>query len=193
VMDWRDNQTVRDIGDEYMFGPALLVNPVTEQGATSREVYLPPAPGWYDFWTGAQIKGDQHIEAQAPLDRIPVYVKAGSIVPLGPEIEYAEQSPDAPIELRIYRGGDGAFNLYNDEGDTYDYEKGAYAVIPIAWDDAKSTLTLGARTGSYPGMPAKRTFRVILVGPGHGAGAGVAATVDKEIVYDGKSVSVKIP
>ena len=189
-MDWRENQTVRDIGDEYMFGPAFLANPVTEQGATSREVYLPPAAFWYDFWTGARVQGDQHVQAAAPLDRMPLYVKAGSIVPLGPEVEYAEQSPDAPIELRIYCGADGNFNLYNDAGDTYAYEKGERAVIPMHWDDGASTLTLGAREGSYPRMAQKRTFRVVLVSEGHGAGAQVAATADREIVYDGKSVSV---
>jgi alpha-D-xyloside xylohydrolase len=192
VMDWRENQEVRDIGDEYMFGSAILVNPVTQQGATSREVYLPPAAGWYDFWTGAQVKGDQHVVAPAPLDRIPLYIKAGSILPLGPEIEYAEQSPEAPIELRVYRGANGDFALYNDEGDTYNYEKGAHAIIPIHWDDASSTLTIGAREGSYPGMPSHRTFRVILAGPDHGAGPQVATTADREIQYNGQSVSVAL-
>jgi alpha-D-xyloside xylohydrolase len=191
-IDWRENQTVRDIGDEYMFGPAILVNPVTEQGATSREVYLPPAAAWYDFWTGARLTGDQHVQAQAPLDRMPLYVKAGSIVPLGPEVEYAEQSPDGPMELRIYRGADGSFSLYNDAGDTYAYEKGEHAVIPLHWDDGASTLTLGARVGSYPGMPQHRTFRVVLVGEGRGAGPQIAATADREINYDGQSVSVVV-
>ena len=190
VMDWRDNQTVRDIGDEFLFGPGILVNPVTEQGATSREVYLPPAAGWYDFWTGAQVHGDQHVQAAAPLDRIPLYVKAGSILPLGPDEEYAAQAADGPVELRIYRGADGDFTLYNDGGDSYDYEKGAHAVIPMHWDDASSTLTLGARVRSYPGMAPKRRFRVVLVGLGHGAGAQAAASGDREIEYEGQSVSV---
>ena len=193
VMDWRDNQTVRDIGDEYMFGPAFLVNPVTEQGATSREVYLPPAAGWYDFWTGAKVSGDEHLQAAAPLDRMPLYVRAGSIVPLGPEVEYAEQAPDAAVELRVYRGADGSFDFYNDSGDGYDYEKGARAVIPMRWDDASGTLTLGARAGSYPGMPQQRTFRVVLVGPDHGVGAQVAASADREIEYQGQAISVKLP
>jgi alpha-D-xyloside xylohydrolase len=192
VMDWRDNQEVRDIGDEYLFGPAILVSPVTQQGATSRPIYLPPAADWYDFWTGAQLKGDQHIEASAPLDRIPLYIKAGSILPLGPEEEYAGQTPDAPVELRIYRGADGAFSLYNDEGDNYDYEKGAYSILPIHWDDASSTLTLGARTGSYPGMPQRRTFRIVLVRPGHGTGPQIAAAADRTIQYDGQNVSVTL-
>jgi alpha-D-xyloside xylohydrolase len=190
VMDWRENQEVRDIGDEYTFGPALLVSPVSQKGATSRPVYLPPAPAWYDFWTGAQLKGDQHLEAQAPLDRIPLFVKAGSILPLGPEVDYAEQSPDAPLELRIYRGADGSFTLYNDQGDTYAYEKGAYSLIPIHWDDASSTLTLGERTGSYPGMPIQRGFRVVLVRPDRGAGSLVAAAVDREITYSGHTVAM---
>jgi alpha-D-xyloside xylohydrolase len=192
VMDWRENQTVRDIGDEFLFGPAILVNPVTEQGATSREVYLPPAAAWYDFWTGAPMRGDQHLQTAAPLERIPLYVRAGSILPLGPDEEYAAQSPDGPIELRIYRGADGDFNLYNDAGDTYDYEQGAHAVIPMHWDDASSTLTLGARSGSYPGMAAKRRFRVVLVGLGHDAGAQAAASGDREIEYDGQTVSVEL-
>ena len=192
VMDWRDNQTVRDIGDEFMFGPAVLVNPVTEQGATSREVYLPPAAGWYDFWTGARVSGDEHVQAAAPLDRIPLYVKAGSIVPLGPEVEYATQAPDGPIELRIYRGANGDFALYNDAGDTYDYEKGAHAVIPMHWDDATSTLTLGPRVGSYPGVAGRRTFRVVVVGAGHGVGAQVTAVADREIAYEGHGVSVTL-
>ncbi|MGB9147004.1 MAG: TIM-barrel domain-containing protein [Acidobacteriaceae bacterium] len=192
VMDWRTDQTVWDIGDEYMFGPDLLVNPVTQQGARSRQVYLPPAAAWYDFWTGRRQTGGQRIEAPAPLDRIPLYVKAGSILPLGPVVEYAAQSPDAPIDLRIYRGADGDFNLYNDEGDTYDYEKGEHAIIPIHWDDATATLTLGARMGSYPGMPQRRTFRVILVGQDHGAGAEVSAAADREVKYDGQSVSVVV-
>jgi len=190
VMDWRSDEQVRDIGDEYMFGPAILVNPVTQQGATSRQVYLPPAAAWYDFWTGAQLHADQRMQADAPLDRMPLYIRAGSILPLGPEGEYATQSPDAPIELRIYRGADGSFDLYNDEGDNLDYEKGAFSVIPLHWDDASSTLTIGARTGSYPGMPQQRTFRVVLVSGNHGVGSQVSTSADREIHYDGKSVSV---
>lgn len=188
VMDWRSNERVRDIGDEYMFGPSMLVNPVDEQGATSRELYLPPAPAWYDFWTGAKLDGDQRITAQAPLDRIPLYVKAGSILPLGPEVEYAAQSPNAPLTLRVYRGANGDFSLYEDEGDTYDYEKGAHAIVPIHWDDASATLTIGTRQGSYPGMPAARTFRVVLVRPGMGVGPQMESGADKEIKYDGSMI-----
>lgn len=192
VMDWRTEDAVRDIGDQFMFGPAILVNPVTTEGATSRFVYLPTAAAWYDFWTGEKLKGGQRILAPAPLDRIPLYVRAGAILPMGPEIEYAGEKPDAPLELRIYRGADGSFNLYEDEGDSYRYEKGAHAITPMRWDDAKSTLTIGAREGSYPGMVAARTFRVVLVDAAHGVGANVASLPSNEIRYQGNEVRLVV-
>jgi alpha-D-xyloside xylohydrolase len=122
VMDWRTDPNTRDIGDEFMFGPAILVSPVLQPDATRRTLYLPDGPTWYDFWTGAPQKGGREIDAEAPLDRLPLYVRAGSIVPLGPDIEYTGEKPAGPIELRIYKGGDGAFELYQDAGDSYDYE-----------------------------------------------------------------------
>jgi alpha-D-xyloside xylohydrolase len=192
VMDWRTSEKVRDIGDQFMFGPSILVNPVTTEGATSRFLYLPPAAAWYDFWSGEKLEGDQRILAQAPLDRIPLYIRAGAILPLGPEIEYAGQNPDAPIELRIYRGADGDINLYEDEGDTYAYEKGARAITPFHWDDASSTLTIGARQGSFPRMQAVRDFRVILVDSKHGTGAQLAASANQEIRYHGREVRVVV-
>jgi alpha-D-xyloside xylohydrolase len=190
VMDWRTDAKARDIGDQFMFGPAILVNPVTTEGATSRFLYLPPAAGWYDFWSGEKLKGGQHILAPAPLDRIPLYIRAGAILPLGPEIEYAGEKPDAPIELRIYRGADGSFDLYEDEGDSYAYEKGARAITPIHWDDGTGTLTIGARQGTYPGISAVRNFHVVLVDGGHGAGAQIIASADKEIRYEGSELRV---
>jgi alpha-D-xyloside xylohydrolase len=193
VMDWRTNRKVWDIGDQFMFGPALLVNPVTEAGATSRSVYLPPAEGWYDFWTGERVAGDQTLQAAAPVDRIPLYARAGSILPLGPESEYAGESKEAPIELRIYRGANGQFTLYEDQGDTYAYEHGAYATISLSWDEASATLTIGARAGSYPGMPAQRGFRVMWVSPNHGAGPEVTAQADREVTYTGQELKVKAP
>jgi alpha-D-xyloside xylohydrolase len=175
-----------------MFGPALLVNPVLKANATRRSVYLPASPKWYDFWTGDTTTGGQEIEADAPLDRMPLYVRAGSIVPMGPEIEYAAQNPGGPIELRIYRGADGAFNLYDDAGDSYDYEHGQHAVIPTRWNDSTGVLTIGAREGSYPGMVEKRTLRIVLVGSGHGTGGDVTDKADKVIAYDGREISVNI-
>jgi alpha-D-xyloside xylohydrolase len=192
VMDWRTTEKVRDIGDQFMFGPALLVNPVTLEGAKSRQVYLPPSAAWYDFWTGERLQGDQRIEAAAPLDRIPLYVRAGSILPMGPEIEYATQKPVSPIELRIYAGADGSFDLYSDEGDSYAYEKGAYATIPIRWNDTTHTLTLGKRAGTYPGMEKELLFRVVMVDAHHGAGQAVADSAQKEVRYTGEEVSVPL-
>ncbi len=192
IMDWRTDPKVRDIGDEYMFGPSILVNPVTRQGATGRTVYLPPAPAWYDFWTGAKLGGDRRIQAAAPLNRIPLYIKAGTILPLGPQVEYAMQSPDAPITLRIYRGANADFTLYEDEGDTYDYEKGEHAQIPLHWDDASSTLTIGARQGSYPGMPPGRTFRVVLVDAAHGIGAQIDAHAARQAHYTGAAEQIRL-
>ncbi|RRA48251.1 TIM-barrel domain-containing protein [Acidipila sp. EB88] len=191
VMDWRTDPKVRDIGDQFMFGPALLVSPVLEQDATKRRLYLPASPMWYDFWTGSTTPGNQYVEADAPLDQLPLYVRAGSILPMGPEIEYTNQKPDAPIELRVYRGADGDFQLYEDTGDTYAYTKGQHAIIPMHWDNAASQLTIGARTGTYPGMVATRKFRVVFVAANHGAGPLESKDADQEVTYSGQSVSVK--
>lgn len=188
IMDWRTDEKVREIGDQYMFGPSILVNPVTQEGATSRAVYLPSSAGWYDFWTGEKLAGDTRIVAPAPLDRIPLYVKAGSIVPLGPEVEYASEKSAAPVVLRIYRGADSNFNLYEDEGDTYDYEKGAHSIIPIRWNESTATLTIGGREGKYPGMTVTRSFRLVLVGKDRGVGDAMDET-GVDLQYNGSAVS----
>jgi alpha-D-xyloside xylohydrolase len=191
VMDWRADVRVRDIGDQFMFGPALLVNPVLQPDATHRTLYLPDAPAWYDFWTGASTNGSREINADAPLDRIPLYVRAGSIIPLGPEIEYADEKPAGPIELRIYTGADGEFVLYQDTGDGYDYEHGVHSVIPMHWSESNRTLTIGQREGEYPGMPASMEMKVVLVSAGHGTGLEPTANPDKLVVYNGQSLSVQ--
>ena len=162
-------------------------------GPQQRSVYLPGKADWYDFWSGQRLTGGQTLNADAPLERIPLYVRAGAIVPMGPELQYAAEKPADPIELRVYRGADGAFSLYEDEGDNYNYEKGAFAHIPITWNEAGRTLTIGERKGSFPGMPAKRTFDVVWVGQGHGAGEEVTATPDTEVNYEGAAVTVKAP
>jgi alpha-D-xyloside xylohydrolase len=192
VMDWRADEKTWNIGDQFMFGPALLVNPVLKADATHRSVYLPSSPKWYDFWTGVSTSGGKEIEAEAPLDRIPLYVRAGSILPMGPEIEYADQNPGGPIELRIYRGADGEFTLYDDAGDSYDYEKGQHSVIPIRWNDSAQLLTIGARAGSYPGVFEKRAFRIVLVASAHGIGGELTSKADKEIAYEGKEIKVSL-
>jgi alpha-D-xyloside xylohydrolase len=187
VMDFRDDRATWEIGDQFMFGPALLVSPILTEHATFRPVYLPEGASWYDFWTGERVDGHSTVLASAPLDRIPLDVRAGSIVPLGPEIEYAGQATD-PIELRIYPGANGEFTLYEDSGDGYGYEKGAHATITIRWDDASRTLTVGDREGNYTGMPQDRTFNVVIVSDGHGAGSDVTAKPDKTIQYSGAKI-----
>jgi alpha-D-xyloside xylohydrolase len=191
VMDFRADPETWNIGDQFMFGPALLVSPVLEAGATDRRVYLPKGSLWYDFWNGQTTEGGVKVQAAAPLERIPLYVRAGSILPLGPDEQYAGEKVDGPIELRVYRGADGSFNLYQDEGDGYNYEKGKHAVIPIAWSEAAKTLTIGARSGSYAGMPDSLTFHIVWVRAGHGIAGGAEAQIDKTIEYKGAAVSFK--
>jgi alpha-D-xyloside xylohydrolase len=193
VMDWRTDLRVRDIGDQFMFGPALLVNPVLQSDATRRSLYLPDAPVWYDFWTGASQPGSREIDAETPLDRIPLYVRAGSILPLGPEIEYADEKPTGPIELRIYPGADGEFNLYEDSGDSYDYEHGAHSVIPLHWSESTRTLSIGQREGTYAGMPASMEMKIVFVTAGHGWGLESTANPDKLVDYAGEATSVHAP
>jgi alpha-D-xyloside xylohydrolase len=189
VMDFRGDARADDIGDQFMYGPAFLVNPVTEPAATSRHLYLPQSR-WYDFWSGAATDGGRAVDAAAPLERLPLYVRAGSIVPMGPDVEWSGQKPADPIELRVYRGADGDFLLYEDEGDTYNYEKGEFATIPLHWDDAKQTLSIGARHGKFPGMLEHRTFRVVFVGENHGVGVPSSDEADKTVQYSGDAVSV---
>jgi len=189
VMDWREDASARNAGDQFMFGPALLVNPVTDPGVQARQVYLPPS-AWYDFWTGERVRGGKFMTAAAPLQIIPLYARAGSVLPMGPAIEYAQEKPPTPIELRIYPGADGDFTLYEDDGLTYNYEKGAYATIPMRWDDARQTLTLGDRQGSFPGMLACRTFRVVWVGRGHGNDVAPSRRADRIVEYIGRALTV---
>jgi alpha-D-xyloside xylohydrolase len=189
VMDFRGDARAADIGDQFMYGPAFLVSPVTEPAATTRHLYVPRG-SWYDFWTGAPLAGGTAIDARAPIDIMPVLVRAGSIVPLGPDIEWASQKAADPVELRVYRGANGNFTLYEDEGDTYNYEKGKYATIPLTWDEATRTLTIGDRKGDFPGMLQERTFKVVFVGAGHGVGIEAEATPDRVVKYAGKAVTV---
>ena len=188
VFDYQGDAAVHGINDQFMYGPAFLVNPVIKAGATSRSVYL-QAGTWYDFWTGSTSTGGTTLSVEAPLSLIPLFVRAGSIVPMGPMIQYANEKID-PLEIRVYKGRDASFTLYEDEGDTYDYESGKYATIKFTWDDAAQKLTIGARSGSYTGMPASRNFNIVWVGSDHGAGMAVTATADQTVKYDGSEVSV---
>jgi alpha-D-xyloside xylohydrolase len=191
VMDFADDKEVLNIGDQYLFGPAIMVNPVATQGATSRGVYLPGKGIWYDFWTGKTETAGRHIDAVAPVQTMPLYIRAGSIVPMGPLVQYVAEKPADPIELRIYRGANGTLTLYEDEGDTYRYEKGAYATIPITWNDTTQTLTVGVRKGGFPGMLKERTFNVVFVKVNHGNGVGVTKRADHRLRYFGQAISVK--
>jgi alpha-D-xyloside xylohydrolase len=192
VMDFRTDRNVYDIADQYLFGPALMVDPVTKAGATARSLYLPAGGSWIDFWTGKSYSGGQSITANSPIDRVPLFVRAGSIIPYGPSIEDAMEKQD-PMELRVYRGASGAFTLYEDEGDGYDYEKGAYATIPISWDHKRQVLTIGRRNGSFPELLKKRTFRIVWVAPNHGVGIDSTPHADTTVTYDGHAVEVHVP
>lgn len=188
VFDYRTDSQVKNIGDQFLFGPSLMVNPVTAAGATTRSVYLPSGK-WIDFWTGNSLNGGQTMIADAPLDRIPIYAKAGAIIPMGPMIQYATQSVN-PMELRIYRGADGSFTLYEDEGDKYSYESGSYATIPLTWSESQQRLTIGARTGSFTGMLASRTFNIVWVSSGYGTGVNLSSSYQTSVNYTGSSVAV---
>ena len=193
VMDFRGDTTAREIGDEYMFGPAFLVAPVTTYQATTRSVYLPSTPGgWYLFWTGAAAAGGATVSASAPFDAMPVYVRAGSIVPLGPDLQYTSEKPADPITLYVYAGTDGAFTLYEDQGTTYDYENSAFTEIPLQWNDASKTLSIGARQGSFTGMLASRTFQIVRIAAGKAVGYPSTATPDKTVTYTGAAIDVSL-
>jgi alpha-D-xyloside xylohydrolase len=189
VMDFRKDVRAQNIPDQFLFGPAILVNPVTESGATSRHVYLPDAT-WYDFWSGVSMQGGRAIDTPAPIDHLPLFIRAGSIVPLGPDIEYAAEKPADPLEIRVYRGANGSFTLYEDENDGYAYEKGVHTTIPFSWDEAAHTLTVGDRSGDFPGMLHSRTFRIVFVGEKHGIGGGLTEAPDKTVSYSGSKLTI---
>ena len=189
--DFPEDEKIWSIADEYMFGPAFLVAPVTEAKATSRDVYLPAGTAWVNFWTGEKMSGGRTVKVAAPVETIPLFVRAGSIVPLGPDLQSAMEKPADPIELRVYPGADGVFTIYEDEGDSYRYEQGAYATIPISWNDKTQSLTIGARKGGFPGMLKSRTFRVVPVSVANGIGIPPVAMA-REVHYEGDAVTVPL-
>lgn len=194
VMDFADDRRVWDIDDQYMFGPAFLVAPVTEFKARSRKVYLPQGTLWYDFYSGAAMQGGQEIDAAAPYERIPLFVRAGSIVPVGPAIQStSEISTDQPIALLVYTGADGSFSLYEDDGGNREYRNGAFSRVPISYNEQTGELTLGAREGSFPGMAERRTFHVRWISPDAPRELDLEAPAGQSITYDGRSQTVKRP
>jgi alpha-D-xyloside xylohydrolase len=200
VMDFPKDKNALDINDEYMFGKSLLVSPVTnamyvkpgvseketiqvEDFSTirSKETYLPAGVDWYDFWTAEKFSGGNKVSRQTPLDIIPVYVKAGSIIPVGPSVQFAEEKKWDNLEIRVYPGANGKFVLYEDENDNYNYEKGVYSTVTFTWDDAKKSFTISDRTGAFPGMLNERKFNMVIV----------TSQANKVITYTGKKVVVK--
>ena len=192
VMDFASDKLARDLPDEYMFGPAFLVAPVTTYKARSRSVYLPKAEGWYDFWSGKSAAPGTRFDAPAPYDETPVFVKAGAIVPFGPELQYTGEKPEDPLTVYVYAGANGQFTLYEDQGGTYDYERGAFAEIPMRWNEASGTLTIGRRQGSFPEMLKEHEIRVVLVSKDKPVGFSFDATPVKSVHYTGDSVDVKL-
>jgi alpha-D-xyloside xylohydrolase len=190
AMDFADDLAARNVSDEYLFGKAFLVAPVHKHKARSRQVYLPAGAAWYDFHSGAQHAGGETIDAAAPLSRMPLFVRAGSVVPVGPEVQYTSEKPGAPITLLVFTGADGSFDYYEDDGVSYGYERGEFARIPIRYDSAQETLIIGARSGSYPGMPAQRTFKVRWIKSGGKPPADLDAVADGTVEYKGAEISV---
>ncbi|MBN1781650.1 DUF5110 domain-containing protein [bacterium] len=211
VMDFPDDMKALDINDEYMFGKSLLVYPVTRPmyskvrmsgDDTTRvadfsriqkeEVYLPAGTDWIDFWTGEKQAGGQVIQKETPIDIMPLFVRAGSILLIGPVVQYAEEKKWNPLEIRIYPGADGEIVLYEDENDNYNYEKGLYSTIAFRWDDEKQSVTIGDRKGSFAGMLTERMFHIVRVSAGKGTGIDWVEKVDKIVTYKGKQVVVQL-
>ena len=190
IMDYLSDSQVFNISNQFLFGPFMMINPVTDRQTFNRSVYFPDGI-WYDFWTGETIEGNSTLTVNSPIDFIPVYVKAGSIIPMGPEIEYANQTSD-PVEIRIYKGADAQFDWYEDAGDSYKYEEGEYSVIPLTYIENDQTLTIGNRYGDYPGMLANRTFKIVWVEKSYGTGAELPLSCDAEIIYSGSEVKVQL-
>ncbi len=208
AMDFPRDERVRSLGSEYMFGPAFLVAPVTREMYTikgeqpevmakenfghtgSADVYLPVSNGWYDFWTGEYLPGGQSVKKATPIDIMPLYVKAGAVIPFGPHEQYATEKDEDPLEIRVYPGDDGMFILYEDENDGFGFKNGKFTEISFRWDEAAQALTIGNRKGSYPGMHVQRTFHVVWVGKDHGTGGEICRVPDKTITYDGSEIVI---
>ncbi len=192
VLDFPQDERALAQDAEFLFGPALLVAPVLAPGVADWPVYLPEnSGGWYNFWTGEHAGGGRTLHVAAPLERAPIFVRAGSIVPLGPVIQHAFAQTAAPLEIRLYPGADATFTLYEDDGETYAYEQGERATIHLRWDDEAGTLTIGRREGSFPGMPIERALHITWIRPG--VGGAEPAVPDLEIRYAGESVVVRRP
>ena len=191
VMDFEKDVKVNNVSDQYMFGPALMVCPVSKYEARSREVYFPESTGWYDFYSGKYIRGGQMLNVEAPFEKIPLYVREGSIIPYGPDIQYTSEKPAENITLFVYGGQNGSFTFYEDEGENYNYEKGKYAMIPFSYDEASKSLIIGDRKGEFSGMLKGRSFNVIYVDKNHPQPFNLKLK-GKLVKYNGTKLVVKL-
>ena len=191
AMDFRHDPHVFEIDDQFMFGPAILVNPITEPKASFRHVYLPIGSNWYNFWTGKKYSGGQTLQVPSPIDEIPLFVKEGSILPIGPFIQFAAESVD-PLEIRIYPGADGSFTLYEDENDTYNYEKGVYSTIDFKWENKNHQMIIEDRKGNFPSMLKSRKFHIVIISEDKGLGIDSTDSPDKIVEYDGEKTIVAL-
>jgi alpha-D-xyloside xylohydrolase len=203
AFDFRSDPNVFNVSDQYMFGPAFLVCPVTtpmyyepgsvplESSEKTREVYLPQGSIWYDFWNDKIIQGGKSIQADATLDKIPLYVRGGSIVPMGPIVQYSDECPDSPIEIHIFPGNNAQFELYEDDGDGYQYENGAFSIIKLFWNDSDKKLVIQERRGQFNGIPLTRSFIACLHGPYTHVSANEQKDMRKLVSYDGNEVTVR--
>ena len=192
VMDFGDDTEVLNIGNQWMLGPALMACPVGYYKARNRQVYFPQQCGWYDLYTGEHLLGGQRLVVDAPYERIPVFVREGAIIPFGPEMEWSDEKPAELINLYVYAGQDGQFQLYEDEGTNYNYEKGQYATINISYDDASRTVSFGQRKGQFPGMLKERRFNVVLVTKDAPKALNLDNPEGKLVQYNGKTVSIQL-
>ena len=191
VMDFGSEAAVKSIGDQYMFGPSILVAPVYEYKARDRKVYFPSACGWYDFYSGQFIPGGRYLDVSAPYERLPLFVREGSIIPFGPEIEYTSQKLADPVTLFVYTGRNASFTLYEDEGVNYGYERGECTFIPFNYDEVSGELTIGERKGQYPGMLRDRTFNIVWVTRTNNIEFDPDMKPHATLSYDGSPVVVK--
>jgi alpha-D-xyloside xylohydrolase len=191
VMDFNGDTAAVNRQYQYMFGKSLLAAPIIEPNVSKWDVYLPKSTGWFNFWTGKYFKGGQSINTDAPLDKIPLFVKAGSIIPMGKIIQYAGEKSADTLEIRVYKGADAKFELYEDEGDNYNYEKGKYSTISFKWNEKEQTLTIGDKQGSYPGSLQKRIFNVVFVTENKGFGTNMGFA-GKMVLYVGSQVKIKL-
>lgn len=191
VMDFNADNAAVNRQDQYMFGKSVLVAPVTEANVSEWNVYLPKSAGWFNFWTGKHFNGGQSIKTDAPLDKIPLFVKAGSIIPMGKIIQYTGEKLADTLEIRVYKGVDAKFNLYEDEGDNYNYEKERYTIISFNWDEKHQSLTISDRKGNFTGSLTKRVFNVVLVSENRGSGIHTSS-IGKKVSYSGTKVEIKL-